>query len=652
MLNIPDSVKALFKTDGVHKNFRAHFPNGELPDITNDNVARESVKFTESVCSRDVFKFGLAEQSVIEFETVGVANMYGMTISCSCEIDVTSLTAEQIAEIEAGTWDGEYISLDNSDLSYPFFRVPYGVFRVESCPRDHQAMTHRNVTAYTDIPLLKEEMIPGEYPTKQIKLNPVDWLNAQLLSTEDMVAVNLRLFDPGDEPTWESVTNSLKYTSTGNSVILHGIGTNWPYVDAFYPADFFDAITAEEASLFRKIGVCALRFEFNKHPLDSYATQLYSAAVASLPSGAYVCDVYQQDYQTKYHAVYASTAQMLSGVTGQFTPCFYIGAVYKNSSGIEWERYSKPVFCEPGKTFLLDLTHLEDFAYWRPMRSGFNTLDRVNLYASVPTVWNKYGGYFTYGEYGRENTKTITGWESAAPWSEFDEDVIVREGDVYLYYKDLEANTAVPRVSVDNTLDYRKYGDLRQYYTYANALSTEAIIESAAELMASFYRTNRYGNIQPKRLSDASPIAVAPGEYEQMWWDEYDVEPIGTIRYSYTDKAGETQVADYKIGDGASIYDMTDNAVLKMIDNPDQETIEGILDALFVPHLDSVNFTPIDLSAIGLPYIEAGDYLSVTAQDGTVANSYALRHELSGIQNLFAQIDSESGLIIESEESV
>ena len=63
MLNIPDSVKALYKQDGVRKNFRAHFPGGELPDITNDNIVMESVKFTESICSQDVFKFGLAART-------------------------------------------------------------------------------------------------------------------------------------------------------------------------------------------------------------------------------------------------------------------------------------------------------------------------------------------------------------------------------------------------------------------------------------------------------------------------------------------------------------------------------------------------------------------------------------------------------------
>ena len=89
MLNIPESVKTLFKRDGVRKNFRVHFPNGELSDITNENVVQESVKFTESLCSQDVLKFGLTEASVIEFETVGIGNMYGMTIECGIEIDLS-----------------------------------------------------------------------------------------------------------------------------------------------------------------------------------------------------------------------------------------------------------------------------------------------------------------------------------------------------------------------------------------------------------------------------------------------------------------------------------------------------------------------------------------------------------------------------------
>lgn len=90
MLNIPEEVKALFKTSDVRKNIRISFPNGEREDITNENLIAESVSFTESVCSQESLTFGLCESSVLEFETAGVENIKGMEIEAFIEIDVTS----------------------------------------------------------------------------------------------------------------------------------------------------------------------------------------------------------------------------------------------------------------------------------------------------------------------------------------------------------------------------------------------------------------------------------------------------------------------------------------------------------------------------------------------------------------------------------
>jgi hypothetical protein len=41
-----------------------------------------------------------------------------------------------------------------------------------------------------------------------------------------------------------------------------------------------------------------------------------------------------------------------------------------------------------------------------------------------------------------------------------------------------------------------------------------------------------------------------------------------------------------------------------------------------------------------MPWIEAADALQLTAEDSTVVNTYAMRHEISGIQALFAAIES------------
>ena len=106
MITLTSAQQAIVKSDSSVKTFKVHFPNGELPDLTNSDIVFESVSFQESVCSEQTFRFGCAEASVIEFETVGVQNIVGMTIECSMTFT----------------------------LGDDAVTVPYGVFIVDSCP--------------------------------------------------------------------------------------------------------------------------------------------------------------------------------------------------------------------------------------------------------------------------------------------------------------------------------------------------------------------------------------------------------------------------------------------------------------------------------------------------------------------------------------
>lgn len=89
MLNIPDSIKNLFKQDSTRKNFRVHFPNGEFRDLTNADIESETVSLTESINSSAIIKFGLCESPVMEFVCHGLPNVKGKTIQCQLEVDVT-----------------------------------------------------------------------------------------------------------------------------------------------------------------------------------------------------------------------------------------------------------------------------------------------------------------------------------------------------------------------------------------------------------------------------------------------------------------------------------------------------------------------------------------------------------------------------------
>lgn len=115
MINITEEQKALFLRDSVPKQFVVAFPNGEYPNITNEQIMADSVSFTESLCSQDTFKLGLCEASTISFTAMNVPNIKGTVIKCSIIADG--------------------------------FEIVYGTFKVDSCPLNDDGS--RTITGYS-----------------------------------------------------------------------------------------------------------------------------------------------------------------------------------------------------------------------------------------------------------------------------------------------------------------------------------------------------------------------------------------------------------------------------------------------------------------------------------------------------------------------
>ena len=620
MLNIPESVKALFKQDGIRKNFRVHFPGGELPDITNDNVVKESARFTESLCSQDVLKFGLTEASVLEFETVGVANMYGMTIEAGIEIDLSSLSAAELAEIEAGSWDGVYVSESDTDLGFPFFRVPYGVFRVEKCPRDHQAMAHRRVQAYS----LAASFTPPRF--EQFKLQTGSLDTAQYKPyLKDLIFLLIH-----DE----------------NQLLANG---------------------------YEKVQVTP---SFVNYSLSTIYIQ-YIPVKADQPNKYTVID----DYGTYY-----GIELRISGTTRHFVP---------GNSNISW-RYGTPknalYSLELGgiNNWVSDVAAFVDSSllvdYEKLQEIGFSTLEDFIL-SRLPSV----------------NYQLRPAISLAA--AELEDDYALNRGYFYLtddldifnpYLNDTQimsvclpdkyrltekglADVTVATTSIDFTAlygsglalyefqkndpdiqlsfestgqrDYRLNAKTYAIKTFIDCFEAKKLMNGYLELNAQFGKMTRSGYFLMVRLQNDNPASVLPETVSGFWWDEYDVLPIGEILYSFAEGEAQQNVGIYAFGEGASVYDATDNAVLKIMDSSTQQSIQALFDSNFIPYIGPIAFTPIDLSMKGLPYLEAGDYLAVTAEDGMIANSFAMRQTISGIQVLTAEIESTSGDIISSEEA-
>lgn len=77
-------VDDLFYEDGTNKTVIITINGQTVPE---DKILFESLKFTESICSQNEFKFGLAEQSVVEFQIADYPNITGQKLSINFMID-------------------------------------------------------------------------------------------------------------------------------------------------------------------------------------------------------------------------------------------------------------------------------------------------------------------------------------------------------------------------------------------------------------------------------------------------------------------------------------------------------------------------------------------------------------------------------------
>lgn len=629
MLNIPDSIKNLFQTDGVRKNFRASFPNGELPDITNANIVQESVRFTESLCSQDVLKFGLTEASVIEFETVGVANMYGMQIRCSCEIDVSGLPAEEIADIAAAEWDGELVQLSASDLGWPFFRVPYGEFRVESCPRNHEAMARRKVTAYTKTAASRW---PGTTFFPEPNYFPEILVDASAFSAEatnDMIKTELN-GDARSARVYFFDSRMRRYTLT------------------FHATESYDVARWLSREVSSEVGLAFSDF------VEVKFGALIEERLAALDQISHYMDSRGWDltYDVNGNKIFDSNRHALTSRAGWlFTPGIYYDVI--DDVGVSIDNVmSQPLIS--GRKFPI-INGLEyhtttqqnarDFAFARP-------------YGEYGDAYFSMSATIFLGPVEDATRFMIYTPDNGGAYEKLNRKISAIENVEITTYKLRDYSNCKILVENSGKLDNGFMGDnynsgtslSADLYSYENAIDTAAILDGYLELNAQFGKVDRWAGLQLMRISDAAPVALTAGQYRNFWWDEFNVAPIGKITAAFTDEGGGTQEFSYRIGPGASTYDMSGNAVLQQLYGGSVSRVQQLLAERFVPHLAPVNFTPIDLNMKGLPYLEDGDYLAVTAEDGTVAYSYNMRHELEGVQVLAANVTSVSGEIIDSEE--
>lgn len=633
MLTVPAQIQALFKTDGINKNFRVHFPNGENADLTNADIISESVRFTESVCSKQVFQFGLSERSQIEFECVNVQNIYGMTIECGIEIDTTSLSAADISTIAGNPGDGVLVLEANSDIGYGFYRVPLGVFVVDNCPRSHGAMWRRQVTAYSneygqDLLLNKMLQTPNPFDTLKISQEAYTAMVEGDTSefTESALTLTNMAYDNAAQGFYDSA-GSIYYFDFNYS----GMDTTKRIQTAYIPnmsyaMDFFKA-------------------EYTASDLDDYAALGANIAAAITAAG------YDLTYNSQRVKVFDSNeAALKAHAPALFSPALFV-QIYSSGSNVGHLTYNIPIVSDELNPVI------------SPTNSGVTTLSQVGtgyLTYQFLTVTNVSGGvqFQLLKGTGMSVVGTYTVTTPAFTVSNVTAKkyTVTNTPSVYFYVKPT-LTTAGYFLDYQRAVNGNSAADaMLNGYTYANALGVQKGTNALLELNAQFGRFGRSGQFERIRLDNSAPYAINTGEYSELWWDEYNISPVGRIDYQFGN--GELS-SSYNTGAGLSIYTMDQNDWMQKMtpdivpavagQTPEQtisNTINTALASLFAPYVSAIAFTPADATITGLPYLEAGDCIGIDDGNGGTVETYILRRTMTGIQTLFDVIESSGGEII------
>lgn len=634
MLNVPEVVKTLFKTDSVKKNFRVHFPNGEMDDIRSDSIVFGSVSFTESVCSRSSVSFGLAEGSKLTFETVGVGDMFQMVIECAWEVDASSLTASEIEDIETGNYDGAYVSSEDSDLPFAYYSIPLGRFVVDSCPRSAGEMTHRRVTAYTRFwgEGNNDSMPPFE-----------TWKGLYPVYTDISYG--------GLAPTFDFNLTKMVY---GN---VPGIADGWDAVQVFDGNTFSSLYEPTQANVPFWIGY--------NHSSRIYI-EVYGGVrecVFSLQNTTPTDDyVYKLKMTRNRESTYFSTLdELLLNYYGEtLTQILSSGDVDISNTGTKARAMaSNGAFWQSAivdRSYQRFFTNLDDemvfYPYVAESRSGRTGEDGIHLALWAPLR------YSTYFEAGKVSIRVRDRSQTGHP--------IIEEYTVDAPYSDVKMFRLTKPASEASELDDitikvkpkfegdTNYGTQNvKYQARKNAFDFRKLVDGYFELGGKFVIPNRAtGGYKVAEMEKTVVETIDRSQYESCWWDEYDILPVQAVRYSYVDDDEKKQEATVftgtdNTGSEFSLYDMSGNYVLTQMNNPTLDKITAIINEKLMPNIQQLLYTPVELDSVALPYLETTDYIRVNtgAEDVPTVESFVLRRDMSGQQHLTDSIDSVSGVV-------
>jgi len=612
MINIPEEVKLLFRTDSIKKNIRIHFPNGEREDIVNDNIVEESFSFTESICSQEKLKFGLCEASVVQFECVGIENIKGYEIAVYCEIDISSLSEEFITEY----------GKSSDDVSFPYYQIPYGLFIVDSCQRQAD-MRRRKVIGYSKGLPDNTILNPVEYAKFNGGINckynnPYNFNIYAFLYANIGKDFNGEMFQEKEEETIFGISYFTENSLGSSDVVYNSDRTNFnsKYVLELRLYTKREMFYEDNANLLCELGYTSLRDEDVKHIVDKIND---------------ICNNY-------------GFKETLEGSQDEREELNYILDCLK-----------KVFFCTDECEI-----DLEGYHYIYPymgyseeevteIKNSYGFVYSINVPATIEITLKEqhYNSYdVLQSDIILEEEITIRQCET-----DFICNKITNFKEIYMNH-----NRVLTEISGEN-----------RYSLKGCEFNAYNAIESTMELMGYSGRYGRDGNFELFKISDYFGLypseTLYPNEdlypkgsnagiwtkscYRSAWYDDELTKPYDRVSVTYINENGTEIYAYHAIVDEeAEGYIEKDYQTYSLSDNYfiqngmfTSEQIKEILSSV-AENIKNVRYMPADLELIGLPWIEAGDVIAIMTEDGAI-ETCILRRTLNGIQSLVDNFESK-----------
>ena len=586
MINISAKYANLLKNDEVPKELVIHFPNNEYRDLTNSDIVAESMKFVESAGDTDTIKFGISDTPCFEVDVYGVPDLSNSDIEVKLICDFS-----------------EYGGDDD-------FEIIIGRFKIDK-------MTQNYNTELVHILAYSSAMID--------------------LSAEDI--------------TYDFFVHNL--ASSLNKYAFWS-GNIERYLDKFTNNAFSEYYEITDPVQYNKALGDNYSYSYRGHGLGNNYWTRVDAVVQE-------CDYVRSFDDDDYYYYRVRTADDFSFISRDNSQAISDCYNDRNNLPSEYPRLDNPLdFSERGnfyasKSYITGST-TNVYRYYDDGNENKLIVPTVarNLAAGHILQYSLYTGIGTFsdGRYIEPTSWTLRSSKtySAIQLNDFlDVSCQTIKIKKFLFGVNLPLITGYDVNTVYNAMSVN-------YPVNSDGFTKSVMWDMIAECLGKMCRVNRNdGNIELYSLIDADSLYPSNDIYpaQDIYPRESNSYDIKLSMYEYLNYQGErskkigkvtvgtngqysAQVQDYNPNEYEELTISSENIFIKGFEavyGATSNEIKGFADTI-LDNYKNYEFIPYECQAVGLPFMQAGDFIVVENLEHDNKKFYIARRTLSGIQAL------------------